>query len=140
MSTIPIGRSVPDEYAPDLSHRQIYFVEHAVGPDVRPTLPNGGLGVSDRDAVIATAEKFMGDIGPGMQVTARYGLYSSPYPAAVTNGVSTPFYQDHPMWIVTYFGPGVNAPASLRFAGAGVVHHINMLVDAESGQLLSVFN
>lgn len=140
MSTIPIGRSIPAEYAIDLAHDQKYFVEHADGPGVRPTLPNGKLGVSDRDAVIVTAEKFMGDIGPGMQVTARYGLFSSPYPAAITNGVSTPLYQNRPAWIVTYFGPRVKAPASLRFAGMGVMHHINMLVDVESGQLLSVLN
>jgi hypothetical protein len=53
-----------------------------------------------------------GHPGAGVCVTACYGTYSSPYPAKrLPSGYRQPLDQNRPVWLVTYFGPGVIVPA-----------------------------
>jgi hypothetical protein len=118
------------------------FEEVAVGPEARPLLPQGGPGISDRQAVTAVATQ-LGDPRVGVYVTARYGIYSSPYPAKrLPSGEMQPLDQNRPVWLVTYYGPGLTLPAPTKPNPSGrtpVQHQVDALVDASTGTVFSIF-
>jgi hypothetical protein len=140
-----IARTVPAEYAVDLAVFSATFTETEVGPGERPTLPDGSRGITERGAVEA---RDLGFGSPGIHVAARYGIYSSDYPARqVPGGRMEPLLQQRPVWLVTYFGPdfrfpthgGPRAKARRREPGPEFKHVMNVLVDASTGEVLGMF-
>jgi hypothetical protein len=139
-SDLSIHREFPSALAYSLAARRYDFQPVTVTTDTGPALPDGSLGITDRVAVDSAATA-LGAPGPGVEVAAQYGLLSAPRPAVLhPGGAWEPLYQDKPVWLVAFYGPGVNVPASLTHRERGVAHEIHALVDARTGTLLSIFN
>src|SRR5579875_2911854 len=77
---------------------------------------------------------------PDVFVSARFGIYSSPYPAQrLPSGELRPRDQKRPVWLVTFYGAGIKVQAR-GSSHPPIIHVINALVDAASGEVLSVGN
>lgn len=133
---------MPAEYELNLTRVKKYFWEIPVTVGAPAPLPDGSLGITDRQAVMTAAAQALGQPkGPGVFVTARFALYSSPYPAErLPSGEMKPFYQKLPVWLITYYGPGYSIPASTTNPKFGVKHVQYAIVDAQTNRLLSFFS
>lgn len=142
MDNVPIGRSVPAEFRVRMASYKT-FDEIPVAPGAHPRLDDECEGITDRQAVIAVAER-LGHPRPDVFVSARFGIYSSPYPAKrLPSGELRPLDQKRPVWLVTFYGPGIKVmPRGWRsgYPRLPIIHVINALVDAVSGEVLSVGN
>lgn len=135
---VPIHRTVPTEFRVQLASYKT-FDEVRVAPGGHPRLGDGSEGITDRQAVAAVAER-LGDPRPDVFVSARFGIYSSPYPAQrLPSGELRPRDQKRPVWLVTFYGAGIKVQAR-GSSHPPIIHVINALVDAASGEVLSVGN
>jgi hypothetical protein len=143
-SDVAILTAVPAQYVTPLAGHQLRFAESVVAPLDRPMLPGGRSGLSAQEAVSAALAQFPattgGILNPGVQIAARYGIFSNDVYAKVTpDGTSTLMFQDRPAWIISFFGPGI----SIRSRGPGTFqpHHTeNVVIDAQTGEWMESFS
>ena len=143
-SNLPISHSVPDEYATSLKPFNLRFVEGTAGPGQRPTLTDGRTGISDQEAVAAALAVSPagqnGALAPGVQVAARFGVFSDDaYATRLPTGQMEHVFQERTVWIVTFYGPGVLIP-SRGLQPLPPKHVQNMVIDAATGAWMESFS
>ncbi|HZT95351.1 MAG TPA: hypothetical protein VFB34_00805 [Chloroflexota bacterium] len=89
-----------------------------------------------------------GQLLSGVEATAQYGLFSDDAygHGSTSSGGFQASYQNVPVWIVTFSGPGlslpsVGGPRAPGGSGSSSVHHEqNIVIDAETGAELLEFD
>lgn len=101
-------------------------------------------------AIRRSVATFAGALRPQVEMTARFGYFSDDHYAQIMpDGTRRPFYQHVPVWLITFFGPGVNrlpigghppAGADLeqweRDLRSRAFHEENIVIDAATGECL----
>lgn len=125
----------------------IRFTTQLVASGARPVLPGGQPGVSMDDAMrtamtdspavgVATVS---GELVPDSQISAQYGTFSDEkYGRIDASGRVQPEWQNRPVWIVTFAGPGVQLPSHNPRVKA-VHHELSVVLDAATGQYLMAY-
>jgi hypothetical protein len=114
-----------------------------------PVLPNGSSGIT-RDEAVDVALGFTTGaqnhkLRPNVDVLARYGIFSDDERSqrSATGDIQA-LYQNRPVWLVTFYGPGVvEAPMGSYAPGTPnplkYHHEDNVVVDAATGQMLEAY-
>lgn len=138
-SSWPSERVVPEEYSAPLHAFSIRFDEMDVALGTAPNLPQHGPGITDRRAVVVALPALglhpNAGLPTGVQVAARYGIYSNDTFAKGGPGIPMQLqFQNVPAWLVTVYGPGYSrgtlGPRSIT------KHAFNVVVDASTGKVI----
>jgi hypothetical protein len=123
------------------------FAPIHVPDDHHPLLPDGGRGIN-RDEAVDVALCFTTgaqnhSLRPDVDVNARYGIFSDDeLSKRNATGDIQPLYQNRPVWLVTFSGPGVIEAATGRCCGPshlGNHNEDNVVIDAATGQMLEAY-
>jgi hypothetical protein len=123
------------------------FTPIRVADNRHPVLPNGRSGITRSEAVHIALGFTTGArhqrLLPKVNVVARYGIFSddelSKRNAA---GVTQPLYQNRPVWLVSFSGPGMAEAPMGRCCGPshlGTHHEDSVVVDAATGKWLESY-
>jgi hypothetical protein len=118
----------------------IHFSVQAVAAGAPPTLPNGQQGVpvdqairAAMDAAPAGVDHQLHSLLPNVQVAAQYSLFTRGRPGRPL----WPNVQNRPVWVITFYGPGVVLYSSGPIGSPRRVHHeVSVVIDAATGQYL----
>lgn len=77
----------------------------------------------------------------GVEMLAQFGRFSDDQLARkLPSGAMQPYFQDRPVWLVTFSGPGVQMPDSGPKGHVhGFNHEDNVVIDAVTGAYLLSF-
>jgi hypothetical protein len=141
---VALSRTVPSEYVASLDAFQLRFAEASVPLGAAPILPDGALGLTDQSAATIAMGKSgvapNGQLLPGIEVAARFGIFSNDFFAKGGPGIPMKLqYQDRPAWIVTFYGPGLMLTSDGP-VDVGVKHAENIVIDAHTGEYLQTYS